>query len=250
VERVNVPAVARNRPIVTFSRGPSGASPMEIRIRARRFSSRSKRGQPGAGTLTRSTTGRNLRRYHCPTKKSPQTTPNEKTARRSMIHERFWVFASNGVACPTGPTTVQNLNLLARTNGAGQAAVVDTISRVPQWLTKFDSSTKYFDLLRTTRRRVRRLEMIVFVRNEVFIMTVTQNRFENVLTSAHLSFVFPVGSSSRSIRLPRCDSFQSNTRSQQRACNELFDTASVETLWEPKTRHGKIVIPASSVSSR
>jgi hypothetical protein len=45
------------RPIVTFFRGLVGAIPMEIRIRARRFSSRRKRGKMGAGTLTRCTTG-------------------------------------------------------------------------------------------------------------------------------------------------------------------------------------------------
>ena len=50
-----------SRLLVTFSRGHIGASPMEIRIRARRLSSRSTRGQTRAGTLTRSTTGLGIR---------------------------------------------------------------------------------------------------------------------------------------------------------------------------------------------
>jgi len=78
------------------------------------------------------------------------------------------------------------LRLLARPNGASQAAVIDTIIVVPQRLSQFDSLSKNFDLLQRPGWCVGRLELVVSLRIEVLVVPILENRLENVLAkSAH-----------------------------------------------------------------
>lgn len=87
--------------------------------------------------------------------------------------------------------------LFARANRAGQAAVIHSIGSVPQWLAKFNATAQNFDLLWAASRCVGRNEMVILVRDKIFIVTVTQNGFENVLASTHsYSFNFSLRRSS------------------------------------------------------
>jgi hypothetical protein len=58
---------------------------------------------------------------------------------------------------------------------------------MPKWLPQFDPTAKNFDLLRTTGRSIGRQEVIVLVRNEIFVMSISQNRLKDVFASTHLS---------------------------------------------------------------
>jgi len=88
-------------------------------------------------------------------------------------------------------------NLFAGTNCAGQAAVVHSIGSVPQRLTEFNATAQNFDLLWAASRCIGRNEVIVLVGNKIFIVTITQNGFENVLASTHVySFNFSLRLSS------------------------------------------------------
>lgn len=77
--------------------------------------------------------------------------------------------------------------LLARPDRTGQSAVIDAVRTVPKRLAQFDATPQDLDLLRASGRRIRWDEIEIFVGNEVFIVTVTQDRFKNVFTGTHFS---------------------------------------------------------------
>jgi len=71
--------------------------------------------------------------------------------------------------------------LFARANSAGESAVINTVIRVPQWLPEFDATTEDFDLLLRTGWCVGWQKVVVDDWVEVFVMTVLENCFKNVL---------------------------------------------------------------------
>jgi len=82
-----------------------------------------------------------------------------------------------------GPTSVEHL--FAWANSTRQSAVVNTIRVVPEGLSKFDSFPQDFNLFRASRGGISGGEAIVFVGHEIFIVTVSQNGFENVFAVTH-----------------------------------------------------------------
>ena len=68
---------------------------------------------------------------------------------------------------------VTAFHLLARSDRSSQAAVVHTISRVPKGLTQLDATTENLDFVGTAGRGVRRHELLILLRHEIFIVTVT-----------------------------------------------------------------------------
>ncbi len=96
-----------------------------------------------------------------------------------------------------GFSVFEGSKLFAGANRAGQAAVIHSIGSVPQRLTEFHATSQNFDLLWASRRRIGRDELVVLVGDEIFIVTVTQNGFENVLAGTHIfSFNFSLRLSS------------------------------------------------------
>jgi hypothetical protein len=92
---------------------------------------------------------------------------NEKTARRLLIRWRpgsIRFFRENGLA---------GQRLLAWANGSGQSAVVNTVGIVPQGLAQLDAATENFDFFGASGGGIGGLEMMIFIGNEVFVMTVT-----------------------------------------------------------------------------
>ena len=77
--------------------------------------------------------------------------------------------------------------LLARTNRSGQPAVIDSVRGVPQGLSQLNPSTKNFNLVGAAGWGIGRNELLVPLRDEVFVVTVPQNSFKNVLALAHIS---------------------------------------------------------------
>ena len=75
--------------------------------------------------------------------------------------------------------------LLAGANRARQSAIVDTVGGVPQGLSEFNPSAKNFNLIRTPCWRIRGHELLIHLGDEVFIVTVPQDSFKNVLALAH-----------------------------------------------------------------
>lgn len=108
------------------------------------------------------------------------TPQNEKTAIRFLIRWRLRRLGNFS-------SVFLNSELLARANCTRQPTVVNTVSGVPKRLAKFDPAAQYFDLFRTAGRRIGWLEMMIIVGYEIFIVAVTQNRFENIFAGiAHL----------------------------------------------------------------
>ncbi len=113
--------------------------------------------------------------------------------------ERFATFGAGWVVCrgdnPLDFASGQRL--FARANSTGESAVIHSIGSVPQRLPEFNATAQNFDLLWAASRCVGRNEFIVLVGNEIFVVTVTQNGFENVLASTHVySFNFSLRLSS------------------------------------------------------
>jgi hypothetical protein len=69
--------------------------------------------------------------------------------------------------------TTEGSNSFTGTNRAGEAAVVHSIGSVPQRLTEFDATTQNFDLLWAASRRIGGNEVIILVRDKIFIVTIT-----------------------------------------------------------------------------
>jgi hypothetical protein len=81
--------------------------------------------------------------------------------------------------------------LFAGANRAGESAVVDAVGDVPQGLSQFNAAAEDFDLVGASGWRIGWHEVIVLVWDEVFVVTVPQDCFENVLAMAH-KLKFPV----------------------------------------------------------
>ncbi|TWT72917.1 hypothetical protein CA85_13780 [Allorhodopirellula solitaria] len=81
--------------------------------------------------------------------------------------------------------------LLARANCAGQAAVVHAIGGVPQWLATFDSAAENLDFLGAASGGVRGGEVFILLWTEIFIVAITKDCFEDVLTMSHAFSEFP-----------------------------------------------------------
>lgn len=92
---------------------------------------------------------------------------------------------------PRKDETSGTFTSFARTDCARQPAVINSVSRVPQRLTQFDSATKDFNFVRTARRGIGGYELLVLLGDEVFIMTVPQDSLKYVLALAH-KINFPV----------------------------------------------------------
>ena len=88
--------------------------------------------------------------------------------------------------CGVGNQWTNVGGLLAGTNRAGQAAVVDPVSGVPQRLTEFDAFPQNFDFFGTASRCVGGRKSAFFVRDKIFIVSVSQDGFENVLAMTHI----------------------------------------------------------------
>jgi hypothetical protein len=84
-------------------------------------------------------------------------------------------------------------SLLARANCAGQTAVIDSVGVVPERLTQFNTAAQDLNFVRTSCRRVCGHELFIRSRDEVLIVTVPQDSFENVLALAH-KLVFQIQS--------------------------------------------------------
>lgn len=80
----------------------------------------------------------------------------------------------------------QRDRLLAGPDRAGQAAVIHAVRAMPQGLSQFDTTAEDFNLLGASGGGVGGDEIEVLVGDEVFIMTVTQDRFKNVFAGTHL----------------------------------------------------------------
>ncbi|TWU17010.1 hypothetical protein Poly21_42190 [Allorhodopirellula heiligendammensis] len=85
----------------------------------------------------------------------------------------------------------QGATLFAGANCASQAAIVHAVGGMPKRLTKFDSAAEHLDFLRTARGGVRSDEVFILLRAEVFIVTITKDCFEDVLTMSHAFSEFP-----------------------------------------------------------
>ena len=80
-------------------------------------------------------------------------------------------------------------DLLAWANCPCQTAVVNAIGRMPKRLTKFNSFAEDFNFFSATSGSICWDKGIIQIRYEIFIVTVSENRFKHVLASTHvLSF--------------------------------------------------------------
>lgn len=87
--------------------------------------------------------------------------------------------------------SIDKPRLLARTDRTRQAAVVDPVGRVPKGLTQLNASTQDFDFLGASRRSIGCRKLFVFLRDEVLIVTVAKDCFEDVLAVTHTFLNFP-----------------------------------------------------------
>ncbi|WP_206036268.1 hypothetical protein [Crateriforma spongiae] len=97
----------------------------------------------------------------------------------------FWVNLVRGGRRTGATIAASGETLLARTDGAGQAAVIHSVGVVPQGLAEFDATTQDFDLFGATGRSIGGLKAVILVGDEVFIVTVAKDGFENVFAVAH-----------------------------------------------------------------
>jgi hypothetical protein len=73
--------------------------------------------------------------------------------------------------------------LLARTNDARQASVVHAVIPVPKWLAQINTAAKNFDFLARACRGIGWEKVVVYFWIEILIMTVLEDRFEDVLAN-------------------------------------------------------------------
>lgn len=71
-------------------------------------------------------------------------------------------------------------DLLAGANRTGQSTVVATILVVPKWKAEFHATTKFFDFLNGAGRGICCGKLIRSLWFEVFVVSVLQDRFEDV----------------------------------------------------------------------
>lgn len=76
--------------------------------------------------------------------------------------------------------------LFARTDRAGQTAVIVAVIPVPERLARFDPAAEHFNFLRRTSRRIGRLEVLIAFGSEVFIMTILNDGLEYVANFVHV----------------------------------------------------------------
>ena len=75
--------------------------------------------------------------------------------------------------------------LLSRANCPCQTAVIDTVCGVPQRLAQFDAAAQHLNLVGAASRRIGGDELLVFLGDKVFVVPVTENRFEDILALTH-----------------------------------------------------------------
>ncbi|SMP71802.1 hypothetical protein SAMN06265222_114117 [Neorhodopirellula lusitana] len=88
-------------------------------------------------------------------------------------------------------------NLLAWANGTGKTAVVDAVGGVPKWLAEFNATAKDFDFLWAACWGICCTKVLIFLRDEIFVVTVAKDGFEDVLAMTHTLFDFPDSTSTR-----------------------------------------------------
>mgnify|MGYP003662818661 CR=1 FL=1 len=75
--------------------------------------------------------------------------------------------------------------LLARADRTGQTAVIDAVGRVPQRLSQLDSLAEDFDLFVAARGCIGGCELLIQLGDKIFVVSVTQDGFENVFALTH-----------------------------------------------------------------
>jgi hypothetical protein len=113
----------------------------------------------------------------------PTKKPRSSCNGRGILGRLSW--GQSSFVVPSLGGKDGNGTLLAWSDRAGQAAVVDSIGVVPQRLAEFNTTTQNFNLLGASGRCIGGDEVIVFMRDKVFIVAVTQDGFENVLAATH-----------------------------------------------------------------
>jgi hypothetical protein len=75
------------------------------------------------------------------------------------------------------------IRLFARADNASQTGVINAIIAVPKRLAALDTAAEDFNLLCRASRSIRREEKIIHFWVKILIVTVLQNRFENILAN-------------------------------------------------------------------